>query len=217
MLMRDGEKSETRSSRSSRLHEKKAELSPRVRRKSKSLEDLDDLENLEDLEDAVPGVDVDVQLKEIDTGGVQRPDWAKIELSRNQEPQIRHGGISESMRRDALAPRALPPRNEARNEPRNEARNEPRNEPRNEARNEPRNFQETPAYGRRSEAFEEIADTMDTVGPRDNVGTVGTVESALSQPVHRPWILLDDERYQGAEPQSSRSESRTKFGGGRIL
>ena len=208
MLMRDGEKSETRSSRSSRLHEKKAELSPRVRRKSKSLEDLDDLENLEDLEDledAVPGVDVDVQLKEIDTGGVQRPDWAKIELSRNQEPQIRHGGISESMRRDALAPRALPPRNEA------------RNEPRNEARNEPRNFQETPAYGRRSEAFEEIADTMDTVGTRDNVGTVGTVESALSQPVHRPWILLDDERYQGAEPQSSRSESRTKFGGGRIL
>ena len=55
---------------------------------------------------------------------------------------------------------------------------------------------------------------MDTVGTRD---TVGTVESALSQPVHRPWILLDDERYQGAEPQSSRSESRTKFGGGRIL
>ncbi len=206
MLMRDGEKSETRSSRSSRLHEKKAELSPRVRRKSKSLEDLDDLENLEDLEDAVPGVDVDVQLKEIDTGGVQRPDWAKIELSRNQEPQIRHGGISESMRRDALAPRALPPRNEARNEPRNEARNEPRNEA--------RNFQETPAYGRRSEAFEEIADTMNTVGTRDNVGTV---ESALSQPVHRPWILLDDERYQGTEPQSSRSESRTKFGGGRIL
>ena len=188
MLVRDGDKSEPRSSR---LREKNAELSPRVRKKSKRLEDQ------------VPGLDVGDQLTKIDAGssqraevgvggtqraevgvgGTQRPDWAKIELSRNQGLQIRHGGISESTRRNALAPRALPPRNEP--------------------RNEPRNFQEPPAYEGRSEVFEEIADTLDTVG------------NPQSQPVHRPWILMDDERYQGAEPKSSRSESRTKFGGGR--